>query len=151
RTGERPARDLDFYQQVYYHRLGTATDADTYVLGKDFPKIAETTFESSEDGKHVVVAVKNGDGGDASLYFGGPAGTPWKKIAGDDDLALAGRFAPDGSLYLLSRKGSGRGSILRLAPGATDLASATVAVPESEIAIDDFRVTAHRIFVADLA
>ena len=151
RAGERPPRDLDFYQQVYDHRLGTATESDAYVLGKEFPKIAETTFETSDDGMHILAVVKNGDGGDASLYLGGPAGTPWKKIAGDADLALAGRFAPDGSLYLLSRKGSGRGSIRRLAPGATDFSSAAVAVPESDIAIDDFRVTANRIFVADLA
>jgi prolyl oligopeptidase len=151
RSGERPPRDLDFYQEVYDHRLGTATDSDTYVFGREFPKIAETTFETSNDGNRLLAVVKNGDGGDASLYLGGPTGTPWKKIAGDADLALAGRFAPDGSLYLLSRKGSGRGSILRLKPGAADRSAAAVAVPESEIAIDDFRVTANRIFVADLA
>jgi prolyl oligopeptidase len=151
RSGERPPRDLDFYQEVYDHRLGTASDRDTYVFGREFPKIAETTFETSSDRKRLLAVVKNGDGGDASLYLGGPTGTPWKKIAGDADLALAGRFAPDGSLYLLSRKGSGRGSILRLKPGAADLSAAAVAVPESEIAIDDFRVTANRIFVADLA
>ncbi len=151
RSGERPPRDLDFYQEVYDHRLGTTTDRDTYVFGREFPKIAETTFETSDDGKRLLAVVKNGDGGDASLYLGGPTGTPWKKIAGDADLALAGRFASDGSLYLLSRKGSGRGSILRLQPGAADLSAAAVAVPESQIAIDDFRVTANRIFVADLA
>src|SRR5262245_65717443 len=98
-----------------------------------------TTIETSDDGKQILAVVKNGDGGDASLYLGGPSGTPWKKIAGDADLALAGRFAPDGSLYLLSRKGSGRGSILRLKPGAADLSSAAVAVAASDIAIEDFR------------
>src|SRR5262245_37131953 len=40
RAGERPAADLDFYQQVYFHKLGTKTDADTYALGKEFPRIA---------------------------------------------------------------------------------------------------------------
>jgi prolyl oligopeptidase len=41
RAGERPAADLNFYQQVYFHKLGTKTEADTYALGKEFPRIAE--------------------------------------------------------------------------------------------------------------
>ena len=35
--GERPAADLDFYQQVYFHKLETPTSRDTYVIGKEFP------------------------------------------------------------------------------------------------------------------
>ena len=38
RAGERPTVDLDFYQQLYFHKLGTKTEADTYALGKDFPR-----------------------------------------------------------------------------------------------------------------
>ena len=41
RSGERPPADLNFYQQVYFHRLGTSTGQDSYSLGKDFPRIAE--------------------------------------------------------------------------------------------------------------
>src|SRR5450432_2156193 len=68
RVGERAAADMDFYQQVYFHKLGTATETDTYALGKEFPKIAETTLEASEDGRFVLATVKNGDGGDAAQY-----------------------------------------------------------------------------------
>jgi prolyl oligopeptidase len=50
RAGERPAPDLDFYQQIYFHRLGTKTEQDVYALGKDFPRIAEIALDSSEDG-----------------------------------------------------------------------------------------------------
>jgi len=36
REGERPSADLDFYTQVYHHRLGTPETADRYEIGKDF-------------------------------------------------------------------------------------------------------------------
>ncbi len=34
---ERPPEDANFYQQVYFHRLGTDPKQDTYVIGKEFP------------------------------------------------------------------------------------------------------------------
>ena len=39
---ERAKEDANFYQQVYFHKLGTPASADTYVIGKEFPRIAET-------------------------------------------------------------------------------------------------------------
>src|SRR5882672_4803145 len=39
--GERPDTDLPFYLQIWFHRLGTPESADTYVVGKEFPRIAE--------------------------------------------------------------------------------------------------------------
>jgi prolyl oligopeptidase len=149
RPGERPAADLDFHQQVFLHRLGAPPESDAYVLGKELPRIAEITFETSADGRLVLAVVKNGDGGDASLYLGSPAGA-WKKVASDADFAPTGRFGPDGTLYLLSRKGAPRGRILRMSPGSSELAAATVVVPEGDGAIEDFRVTEGRIFVAEL-
>ncbi len=51
RGGERPAEDLNFYQQVYFHRLGTRTEDDAYVIGEEFPRIAETRLSTTRDGK----------------------------------------------------------------------------------------------------
>ena len=62
--GERPPADLEFFQQVYFHRLGTASAQDEYAVGKQFPRIAEIALESSRDGKYVLARVANGDGGD---------------------------------------------------------------------------------------
>ena len=149
RAGERAAADMDFYQQVYFHKLGTATETDTYALGKEFPRIAETTLEASEDGRFVLATVKNGDGGDAAQYLRGPSGS-WAPVAGFADRAIEGRFGPDGALYLRSYKNAPRGKILRLPPGSADLAAAATAVAEGNGAIDDFCVTRDRIYVADL-
>ena len=55
-TGERAAEDLSFYQQVYFHKLGTPATSDVYVVGKEFPKIAEVQLHTSKDGKWVTAA-----------------------------------------------------------------------------------------------
>src|SRR5712691_7284837 len=49
RKGERPDTDLNFYQQVYFHKLGTSDSEDTYSIGKDFPRIAEIALEAARD------------------------------------------------------------------------------------------------------
>ncbi len=36
----RAEADLDFYQQVWFHKLGADPATDIYSLGKDFPRIA---------------------------------------------------------------------------------------------------------------
>src|SRR5438105_1445927 len=41
--GERAPADLSFYQQVYFHKMGTPLTEDRYEIGKDFPRIAETS------------------------------------------------------------------------------------------------------------
>src|SRR5262249_2521409 len=41
RPGERRQEDMRFYQQVYFHKLGTPEKTDRYVLGREFPRIGE--------------------------------------------------------------------------------------------------------------
>src|SRR6185369_15800880 len=79
RAGERPAADLDFFQQVYFHQVGTPTGQDSYAIGKEFPRIAEILLESSDDGRHVLARMANGDGGDFAHYLRTPAGQ-WTQI-----------------------------------------------------------------------
>src|SRR6266403_478860 len=59
RKSERLDADLNFYQQGYFHRLGTADTEDTYSIGKDFPRIAEIKLEASHDGKYILATVAN--------------------------------------------------------------------------------------------
>jgi prolyl oligopeptidase len=149
--GERAAADLDFYQQVWFHELGTAADKDTYALGKNFPRIAEIELGTSRDGKLVLAQVANGDGGEFAFYLHGKKGA-FTQVTTFADQVIAARFGADGKLYLLSRKGAPRGSILVLAPDAP-LASAKVVVPESppggEV-IQHYVVTKDLIYTDDL-
>ncbi len=149
RKGERPAEDMFFYQQVYYHQLGTPTEDDTYVIGKEFPRIAEIEFETSRDGKYLLVAVANGDGGEFSHYLLNPA-REWRQITRDEDLIPQIKFGPDDALICLSHKDSPRGKILRLPVGETDLARARVIVPESEGVIRSFLPAKSKLYIRDL-
>jgi len=59
----------------YYPMPGTATEADTYVLGKDFPRIAEIVLDTSDDGRYVLATVQNGDGGEFASFVHGMMGS----------------------------------------------------------------------------
>src|SRR5262245_61165997 len=102
RKGERPEADLNFYQQIYFHKLGTPDSDDTYSIGKDFPRIAEINREPSRDGKYILATVANGDGGDFAHYLLGPDKT-WKQITQFSDQIKLARLGRDNALYLLSR------------------------------------------------
>jgi len=148
RAGERPAPDLDFYQQVYFHRLGTKTEQDVYSLGKDFPRIAEIEIETSEDGKFVMARMSNGDGGEYAHYLLGPSGE-WQQVTRFSDQISIAAFGEDGFLYLLSRQNAPMGKIVRVAPAQPNPAQAKTIVPESKVAIEDFVPAAKRLFVID--
>ena len=90
RGSERPKEDLDFYQQIYFHKLGTPTSEDVYVLGKDFPRIAEIQLRTSPDGKHVLALVANGDGGEFAHYLLGPSGK-WVQLTHFEDKVTGSR------------------------------------------------------------
>lgn len=149
RQGERAAADLDFYQQVWFHRLGTESRQDTYAIGKDFPRIAEVALQSTEDGRYTLATVANGDGGEFELFLHGPNGE-WTKIAGFADRITHGEFGPDGSLYLLSLLSTPMGKLLRVPLNAPEVSRAQIVVPESKAVIDRFLLSKDHLFVEDL-
>jgi prolyl oligopeptidase len=149
RKGEKPDADLNFYQQVYFHKLGTADSEDTYSIGKEFPRIAEIKLEASHDGKFVLATVANGDGGDFSHYLLGPDGN-WKQLTKFEDQIKAARLGRDNALYLLSRADAPRGKILRMPLDSPALANAATVVPPGDAVIQFMEPTADALYVADL-
>jgi prolyl oligopeptidase len=149
RKGEKPDTDLNFFQQVYFHKLGTGDTEDTYSIGKEFPRIAEVKLETSRDGKFILATVANGDGGDFSHYLLGPDGT-WKQLTQFSDQIKAARLGRDNALYLLSRANAPRGKILRMPLDNPALTSATTIVPESDAVIQSMEPTANALYVEDL-
>ena len=149
RKGERPEADLNFYQQIYFHKLGTADTEDTYSIGKDFPRIAEIVLEASRDGRYILATVANGDGGDFAHYLLGPAVT-WKQITQFSDQIKAARLGRDNALYLLSRAGAPRGKVLRLPLDTPELKNAVEIVPAGEAVIEQIVPTADALYVGDL-
>jgi prolyl oligopeptidase len=149
RPDERPKADLNFYQQVYFHKLGTPDTEDTYSIGKDFPRIAEIILEASRDGRSILAAVANGDGGDFAHYLLGPDKT-WKQITQFSDQIKAARFGRDDALYLLSRNTAPRGKVLRLPLETPELSKAVEIVPTGDPVIQQIVPTADALFVGDL-
>ncbi len=147
--GERPDKDLNFYQQIYFHRLGTTAAADTYVLGKDFPRIAEIELATSGDARYVLAEVSNGDGGEYAYYLKGPD-SGFRKFADFADRIIHAQMGVDDAVYLLSRRDAPRKKILRLPYETPDLARATVVVPQSEAVIRSYIPTASRVYVVQL-
>ena len=146
--GEHAAADLDFYQQVWYHKLGTPASADTYSLGKEFPRIAEIQLSTSDDGRYVLAQMANGDGGEFAHYLLGPEGQ-WTQITRLADSVTQAAFGGNDRLWLVSRQGSPRGKILRMALSNPHLANAPTVVPESKFAVEDIVATPHRLYVVD--
>jgi prolyl oligopeptidase len=149
RQGDRPEADLNFYQQVYFHKIGTPDIDDTYSIGKDFPRIAEVVLEASRDGKYILATVANGDGGDFAHYLLGPTGS-WKQITQFSDQIKTARLGRDNALYLLSRVGAPRGKILRLPIEMPELRSAVEIVPTGEPVIERIVPTADALYTGDL-
>jgi prolyl oligopeptidase len=149
RKGERPDADLNFYQQVYFHKLGTNDAEDTYSIGKDFPRIAEIKLEASHDGKYILATVANGDGGDFAHYLLGPEGN-WKQLTRFSDQIKSARLGRDNALYLLSRADAPRGKILRVSLDAPELANATTIVAAGEAVIQFIEPTGDALYLGDL-
>ena len=149
RKGERPDADLNFYQQIYFHKLGTPDTEDSYSIGKDFPRIAEITLQSSRDGKYILATVANGDGGDFAHYLLGPDGK-WKQITQFSDQIKLARLGRDNALYLLSRANAPRGKILRLPLQAPELNNAAEIVSTGQAVIEQIVPTQEALYVGDL-
>ncbi len=149
RKGERADADLNFSQQIYFHKLGTPDTKDTYSIGKDFPRIAEITLAASRDGKYILATVADGDGGDFAHYLLGPDGT-WKQITQFSDQIKLARLGRDNALYLLSRAGAPRGKILRLPLDVPDLKNAAEIVASGEAVIEQIVPSTDALYVADL-
>src|SRR5213083_1541771 len=149
RKGERPDADLNFYQQIYFHKLGTADSEDTYSIGKDFPRIAEIKLEASRDGKYLLATAANGDGGDFAHYLLGPDAT-WKQITQFSDQIKVARLGRDNALYLVSRADAPRGKILRLPIEVPELKNAAEIVAAGEAVIEQIVPSTDALYVGEL-
>jgi prolyl oligopeptidase len=148
RPTERPAEDLDFYQQVYLHKIGQPESEDTYVIGRDFPKIAECHMETTEDGRYLLLSVRNGDGGEEAHYLRDPQAN-WTQVTHFDDEVKHAGLGSD-YLYLLSRHGAPLGKILSIRLDNPSSAAAQLIVPEGSLSIQSFLPTQNYLYILEL-
>ena len=144
--GERPPPDRQFYQTVWFHQLGTPVSADRFVIGRDFPRIAEIALAGSRDGRYLLAKVHNGDGGDVAFHVRDPAGQ-WTQIAGFNDGVKQVAFGEDGRLYAMTVKDALLGKIIAIPLDRPTLANAVVVVPEANIVAETVTATKTRLYV----
>jgi prolyl oligopeptidase len=138
-NGERPEADLNFYEQVYFHKLGTPQSQDTPVMGKDLPRITEIWLSESKDGAYLLGEVGNGDAGQFEHFLRDPSGK-WKQITHFSDEIRAVAFGKD-ALYMISRQDAPHGKILRMPLANPVMKNAKTIVTESSAVIQDFQYT----------
>jgi len=149
RSGERPDEDLDFYEQIYFHKLGTPEAEDQYVIGKDFPRIAENFMSTTSDGRYLLLRVKNGDGGEEAHYVRDPQDN-WFQVTKFEDEVQDAKLGPDNHLYLLSRHNASLGKILRLPLDNPQLENAQVIVPQRNLTISNYLPTTNYLYITEL-
>ena len=147
--GERPEVDVNFYQQVWFHRLGTPATDDKYEAGKDFPRIAEIALDASEDGQWLLATVANGDGGDFDHYLRDMS-RKWQQMTHFEDGVKQVHFGRDHALYMLSLKDAPRGKILRLTLDKPELSKATVVAPEAKGVVQELAPADDGLYVSYL-
>ena len=131
---DRPAAEQHFFQKVYFHRIGDKPAKDAYVLGQDFPKVAEIFLDNRFNANHVLVTVANGDGGEYAHYLIAPDGST-RQVTHFEDKVVAAVIGPDDQLYLVSRKDAPRGKLLKLDLAEPSLERARLIMPESQYVI----------------
>ncbi len=150
-TGEVEPKDMGFFQEVYFHKLGTKDSEDKPSLTKDkLVRIAEVELETSKDGKWVHASVQNGDGGEYWHFLLDAKTGTWARFADLPDKIVHASFGADHKLYLLSIKDAPRGKVLRIDPAKPDLAKAEALVPHSDVTIQAYVTTKSKLFVKDL-
>src|SRR5579859_3920415 len=146
---ERAKKDGNFYQQVWFHQLGTPVSADKYVIGKEFPRIAETQLATTRDGRYLLASVANGDGGEYAFYLRNPAGK-WSQVAGFADKVRSMVLGYDGRLFALAKGATPRGRVLAMPLDHPKLAEAKEVVAQVDDVIQSIAPTTTRLYVVYL-
>lgn len=147
--GEKPEADINFYQQVWFHKLGTPISDDKYELGKDLPRIAEIVLEKSENSPAILATVANGDGGDFAHYLRDASGQ-WRQLTRFEDGIKSARLGRDNAIYLLSCDQAPHGKLLRVSLDTLELSKALVVAPESKGVIQEFAPADYGVYVSEL-
>ncbi|MFI5120814.1 MAG: prolyl oligopeptidase family protein [Thermoanaerobaculia bacterium] len=147
--GERPGEDLDFYQQVFFHALGTPPAQDRYSMGKELPRIAEISLRASEDGRLHLALVENGDSGDYAVYFLPDGATAWQSLSTFADGLIEACFGRDGAIWAISKKGAPRRRVLRIPVHNPSLAAARTVLDQRAGVIEAIEPARSRLYTIE--
>ncbi|MGD2109797.1 MAG: prolyl oligopeptidase family serine peptidase [Phycisphaerae bacterium] len=131
RTGERSDEDMNFYQQVYYHELGTPTEQDRYELGEGLPRIAEIQLAMDVPSGRLLATVQDGDGGEFAHFLRSTDGS-WMQFSEFGDRTIQAVFGVSDDLFLLTRWDAPKGKILRAPIAELNNGTPETVIPEGD-------------------
>lgn len=126
--------DINVYQQVFFHKLGTSYKDDRYELGKGFPQIAEIQLNTHDASGRLLATVQEGDGGQFAHYLRAQEGN-WRQFSEFGDRIVQAVFGPSDDLYVVTLKDAPRGEIVRVSVDTLDMEDAQQIIAEGEDAI----------------
>ena len=151
-SGERPDDDLAFFQEVWHHVLGDPLDRDRPDQPGQLadPRLVQHFLDTSSDGRWVMDRTQKGDGGEWQVFLRPQRGGDWWQVADLSDKCVGAVFGGD-ALYVLSRAGSPRGQVLRVAltDGVT-VAQGHCVVPATDTTIESLAATETRLWLLDI-
>jgi dipeptidyl aminopeptidase/acylaminoacyl peptidase len=128
-TASAPAADLDFYQQLYFHALGTsARQGPVRAQARICRASPKSKWNSTARRAACWRGVQNGDSGEFLHFVRSPEGK-WRQFAEFKDAAVQAAFGPKDDLFVVSRKDAPKGKVLHLSAAEPDLAKAQVVIP----------------------
>jgi prolyl oligopeptidase len=149
RQGERPAADMSFYQQVYFHKVGTPTEEDRYEVGREFPRIAEIELETHESGQYTLATVANGDGGEFEHWARVSDGA-WRRITTVDQRCTRAKFYGPDYIAMITYAKSPLGWLALVPAFDPSMANAEYMLREEHAkVIENWQRTDNHVFVVD--
>lgn len=135
-------KGTNYFQKLYYHRLGTEQSEDTLVYER--PDQKEWLFGGNvtEDGRYLIITISEGTDVKNRLYYKDltTAGSQVVKLMDDFDAAYTFVGNDENTFWLQSDLGSPRGKIIAVDINKPERANWKVIVPESREALQSASV-----------
>lgn len=119
------------HQQVWYHKLGTKPDEDTYLIGKGDSPISQWGLDVTDDGRHLLLSRNDGLGREQDVYLVTDNGRP-VQVATQADRVTLSTVGPDETILLISYKDAPRGRLLTLPLAKPHFSAARELIPQGD-------------------
>jgi len=143
-----PPGDQQFHRRIYRHVIGRDPEADELVFGEGRDKTEYYDIHVSRDGRWLLIWASMGTAPRNDLYIADLSRDAALRPIQEGFDALAWGAIKDGTLYLLTNRGAPRFRLVAADPERPEPARWRDLVPESQVVLTDFAVTAETIFVA---
>lgn len=142
-----PKGGENYYQKVYYHKLGESPENDEFIF--DYPSKKEVLFwlNLSKDGRFLVIFAPVGSANLNEVYFKDLlSDKKVRAIVKGFDAHYTGEVFK-GRLYLLTNKNASNYKLMKVDLSNPDIASWKEIIPEQKDLIEDFSIIDNKIVI----